>query len=144
MKDLLAKVELLKDLGGDAREQLAEHFEERRLDQGRALFRMHDEAEELYLVAEGQLRLELSGEPVGTLGPGDVVGAASLVVIGRRECSAIAQTPVRVFTLTRESYLRLRLEQPQVALVLQEGILRELAHVVRASLPEFVRITDGT
>ncbi len=144
MKDLLAKVELLKDLGGDAREQLAEHFEERRLDEGRALVRMHDEAEELYLVAEGQLRLELSGEPVGTLGPGDVVGAASLVVIGRRECSAIAQTPVRVLTLTRESYLRLRLEQPQVALVLQEGILRDLANVVRASLPEFVRTTDGT
>ncbi len=144
MKDLLAKVELLKDFGEDAREQLAEHLEERRLDEGRAVFRMHDEAEELYLVVEGQLRLELSGEPVGTLGPGDVVGAASLVVIGRRECSAIAQTPVRVLTLTRESYLRLRLEQPQVALVLQEGILRDLANVVRTSLPEFVRITDGT
>ena len=144
MKDLLAKVELLKALGADAREQLSEHFEERRLEEGRALFRLHDEAEELHLVAEGQLRLELSGKPVGTLGPGDVVGAASLVVIGRRECSAIAQTPVRVLTLTRESYSRLRLEQPQVALVLQEEILRDLANVVRASLPELVRTTDGT
>ena len=144
MKDLLAKVELLKALGADAREQLSDHLEERRLEEGRALFRLHDEAEELYLVAEGQLRLERSGEPVGTLGPGDVVGAASLVVIGRRECSAIAQTPVRLLTLTRESYSRLRLEQPQVALVLQEEILRDLANVVRASLPELVRTTDGT
>ena len=143
MKDLLAKVELLKDLGEDARDQLAEHFEERRLDEGRALFRAYDEAEELYLLAEGQLRLELSGEPLGTLGPGDVMGAASLVLIGRRECAAIAQTPLRVLTLTRESYLRLRLEAPQVALVLQEGILRDLANVVRASLPELGRILDG-
>ncbi len=144
MKDLLSKVELLKDLGESAREQLAEHFEERRLDEGRALFRAQDEAEELYLVAEGRLRLEFSGQAVGMLGPGDVLGAASLVVIGRRECAAIAQTAVRVLTLTRESYLRLRLEQPQAALGLQEGILRDLANLVRAALPELRRITDGT
>ncbi len=144
MKDLLSKVELLKDLGQEAREQLAEYFEERRLDEGRALFRARDEAEELYLVAEGQVRLEFSGQAVGMLGPGDVMGAASLVVIGRRECAAIAQTTVRVLTLTRESYLRLRLEQPQAALVLQEGILRDLANVVRTALPELGRVTDGT
>ncbi len=144
MKDLRSKVELLKDLGQEAREQLAEYFEERRLDEGRALFRARDEAEELYLVAEGQVRLEFSGQAVGMLGPGDVMGAASLVVIGRRECAAIAQTPVRVLTLTRESDLRLRLEQPQAALVLQEGILRDPAKVVRTALPELGRVTDGT
>ena len=144
MKALLAKIELLKDIGDDARDQLADLFEERRLDQGRAVFRAHDEAEEMYIVAEGQVRLELDREPLGALGPGDVLGAASLVVIGRRECSAIAQTPVRLLTLTRESYLRLRLDLPQVALVLQEGILRDLANVVRASLPELGRVADET
>jgi hypothetical protein len=60
-------------------------------------------------------------------------------VIGKRECCALAETPVRLLTLSRESYLRLRLDLPQVALALQEGILRDLASVVRTWLPEVGR-----
>lgn len=142
MNELLAKIELLKDLGEDLREQLAEHFEERRIDEGRSVFRAHDEAEEMYVVAEGQVRLEHDGVAVGMLGPGDVLGAASLVVIGRRECSALAQTPVRLLELSRESYLRLRLDLPRAALALQEGIVRNLSDTVRASLLGLERLSD--
>lgn len=139
MRDLLGKFELLKELSEEGRERLSEFLEEQRLDAGRTLFRTHDEAEEMFLVAEGQVRLDFGGAPIGLLGSGDVVGAASVVVIGKRECCAVAETPVRLLTLSRESYLRLRLDLPQVALALQEGVLRDLANVVRSWLPELGR-----
>ena len=139
MTDVLTKFEILQDLNDEGRERFAEVLEERRLDAGRTLFRTDDEAEEMFLVAEGQVRLERDGQVLGLLGPGEVLGAGSVVVIGKRECTAVAETSVQLLLLTREGYQRLRMDSPQVALVLQEGILRELGKVLRGSLSDLGR-----
>lgn len=139
MSDPLAKFELLQELGEEGREQLRAVLEERWLEAGQTLFTTQDEASELWLLTEGQLRLEADGEPIGVLGPGEVLGAASLVLISRRECSAVSETPVRLLSLSRENYLRIRSDMPAVALNLQEGILRELMRLVRLSLCDLRR-----
>ena len=139
MSDPLAKFELLQELSTEGREQLWQVLEERWLEAGQTLFNAQDEASEMWLLAEGQLRLEADGASIGVLGPGEVLGAASIVLIGRRECTAVSETPVRLLSLSRENYLRFRSDMPTVALALQEGILRELTRLVRLSLGDLRR-----
>lgn len=137
MRELIRDFSLLEELGEEGREVLADHLEDRPLEHGCALFRSGQEASELFLVAQGGVRLERDGEDIGSLKEGDVLGGASLVAIGKRECDAFAEGLARVFVLPLEGYLRLRMERPDVALALQEALLRTLSGDVRAFLPEY-------
>ena len=46
----------------------------------------------------------------------------------------VAATPSSLLCLSRESYARLRLDQPALALQLEEAILRSFASLVRSVL----------
>ncbi len=136
MSGPLTKFAFADELTDAEREGLMDLLEERRLNADRPLFRAEDEAEELYLLAEGQLRLSVGGTDLAVLGVGSLLGGASLLAIGERECTATAVTAGTVLVLTRASYLRLRADLPRVALALQESLLREIAGPLRASLAD--------
>jgi CRP-like cAMP-binding protein len=125
---------LLEDLGSSERDQLSEYLEARGLRAGQALFRTGEEGGELFLVARGRVRVESGGRSLGALGNGDVLGALSLVAIGTRQCDAIAEDDALLLALSREAYLRMRLEVPGIALAIQESILRRFTGAVRAVL----------
>ena len=143
MSNALAKCELLQDLSASEREALSELLEERRLEEGQAVYRSGDEGDALYIVAQGAVRLSSRAGPLALLQPGQAFGGGSLVVLGPRECDAIAEGSTRILTLTRESYMRLRSDEPQIALALQESLLRDFAGSVRASLPAVIRAEQG-
>ncbi len=131
----LKDFDILRDLSAEERENLQDFLEERSYDDRRAIFRRHDEAAELLLLTQGCIRLESDGEDLGELTPGSALGHASLVRIGQRACAAYAKGSVSVLKLSREAYLRLRGDYPQIALTLQEGILSSFAETVREVLP---------
>lgn len=135
MSHRLQAFALLRDLGVEDCEQLEDLLEEREVPEGSPLFRARDEAEGMVLLLEGEVSLEApDGQPVGSLADGEVLGAMSLAAIGARECSARAVKPSRVLCMSRESYLRLRLDRPSLALELQESVVRELAASLRVAL----------
>lgn len=136
MRSPLEAFHLFDDLGGDDRLKFEEYLEERCFGDGQSVFLYHDESGEALLVAEGSVRIEREGETRCVLGPGHVLGGVSLVAIGTRECTAIADGPVRLFALNRGAYLRLRSEAPHLALVVQESILRSFAGSVRTLIPQ--------
>jgi CRP-like cAMP-binding protein len=125
---------LLQDLGDGERHRLEAYLEQRRLEPGQTVFRAGEEAAELYLVAQGRVRIDVGGRPFGALGAGDALGALSLVAIGARQCDAIAEDDVSLLALSREAYLRLRVDAPSLALAVQESILRRFTTSVRAVL----------
>lgn len=130
----LAAFPLLQDMADKERRALAAHVIDRSYPDGESVFRTGDEAQELLFLIDGRLRLEFEGSEIGFVDAGEVVGAASLVTIGLRECDATADGPTRALALDRESYVRLRVDDPKLALGLQEAILASLAGIVRASL----------
>ena len=144
LKTVLEQARVLRDLGHEELIALGESLELRRLSDGETVFRTGDEATELLLVAEGALRLERAGTPLGSLASGEMLGGASLVAIGHRECDAIAEGEARLLALSRESYLRMRGDFPTVALALQEGVLRELAQVLRGALEQAAESVAGS
>lgn len=139
MNETLSKLPMLEELGEAGREALAEFLEERSYADGFLLFQQNQEASELLMVSEGSVGLRKGGEVIASLGAGDCLGGVSLVVIGTRECEAFADGEVEVLVLTRESYLRLRVDYPGVALDLLEGILRHVSSALRDILGELSR-----
>ena len=131
MNERLGRFPLLGELIDSERSVLAEFLVERELDAGSTLFRTNDEAEELYFVTRGSLAIRTDGQTVGELGAGEVLGALCLVSVGLRECDAVAIETSQLLCLSRESYLRLRSDQPALALKLEEGIVRSFSSLVR-------------
>ena len=131
MNEQLDRFSILGELVADDRRELAEFLTTRELDAGSSLFRATEEAEELFFVAEGSLSIRSDGQTVADLGAGEVLGALCLVSIGLHECDAVAAQPTRVLCLSRENYLRLRSDQPALALQLAEAVLRNFSAVVR-------------
>ena len=131
MNERLGRFPLLGELIDSERGVLAEFLIERELDAGSTLFRTNDEAEELYFVTRGSLAIKTDGQTVGELGAGEVLGALCLVSVGLRECDAVAIETSQLLCLSRESYLRLRSDQPALALKLEEGIVRSFSSLVR-------------
>lgn len=126
---------ILTELRENDREAICELLEERRASRGVALFREGSEAEGLVLLASGEARLEAkrSGRKLA-LKPGDAVGGLSLIVVGPRECTAIAEEPCVFWIFPRTSFRRLVEDAPHAACRLTEAILIETAGVLRDSL----------
>jgi len=131
MNERLGRFPLLGELIDSERSVLSEFLIERELDAGSTLFRANEEAEELYFVTRGSLAIRTDGQTVGELGAGEVLGALCLVSVGLRECDAVAIESSQLLCLSRESYLRLRSDQPALALKLEEGIVRSFSSLVR-------------
>ncbi len=134
MSDPLAMFKQFEDLGAADREQLEGYLEERTHAAGDRLFPESDESNEALLLLEGSVEVESQERVCGILRAGSLLGGVSLVVIGSRECSAKALEDVRLYALTREAYLRMRVEAPALALQVQESILRSFAGAVRGLL----------
>ncbi len=132
----LEKIDLVQELSAEQQDVLADLLTARCFRPGETLFRCNDEAAELFLISEGAIRLELKGRVLGELRTGEAIGAVSLVVVGARQCDAIAIETTRVLALSRESYLRLRVDSPSVALALQEGTLRAFAGLLRMTISD--------
>jgi len=131
MNEQLGRFPLLAELIDSERRTLAEFLTARELDAGSTLFRSSEEAEELYFVTCGSLAIRSDGQTIGELGAGEVLGALCLVSVGLRECDAVAAESSQLLCLSRESYLRLRSDQPTLALQLEEAILRSFSSLVR-------------
>ena len=127
---------LLSELTEGERRALEACLEARELDVGSVLYRTGEEADALYFVVEGAVAIRDGGHGLSELGPGEVLGALSIVSIGKRECDAVGATGTKLLSLTREGYLRLRDDLPALALRLQEAILRSFSALVRGVLED--------
>lgn len=74
----------------------------RRLSAGTSLATQHEEADELYLLLDGMVRVEVDGEPLADIGPGAVLGERAILESGRRTATLVAVTPCTVAVAHRD------------------------------------------
>jgi len=122
----------LGDLTGEQLKTLADLMEPREFAGGASVFCDGDEAEEVLVIARGNVRLARGRDTLGLIGAGELLGAMSMASVGRRAIDAIAVDEVRALALSRGAYAQLRADHPAIALALQDGLLREIAAHVRA------------
>lgn len=133
--DLLKGFRLLTELNDEDRDALAELLDDKQLAQGRRIFTEGTEAEGLVLITSGTVRIQSKRTGVVEIFEAPVaLGALSLVSVGPRECTAIAETACDVLVLARTAYRRLVDDHPRAACRLTEGLIEEAAALIRSGL----------
>jgi len=110
----LRAVSLFGDLDAYDLQQVARWVEEVRADPGELLIEQGSMPYELFVIEDGTVEVVRDGEPIATLGPGDVVGEIALLGQHRRMASVVAQTPVRALALHVDALQSLTSEMPEL------------------------------
>ena len=102
--DLLRKVSLFSGLEDKDLESLAEEFNERRFPPGHSVALEGEGGLVFFVVESGEAAVEVHGEEVGTLGPGDSFGEIALIDRRPRTATVTALSPMKCLVLSRGQF----------------------------------------
>jgi CRP/FNR family cyclic AMP-dependent transcriptional regulator len=124
---------------------LAAIAQEKRLPSGTPLFVENMQGDAMYVIASGTVRIALRGpdgreQKLVALGAGDSLGEASLLRVGPRLCSAVAETEVVVVEIARRDVMNLQRTRPQACLKLLMSVTEALGERLRDADPEWKRL----
>lgn len=121
-------------LTDDEVDALTLFLQPRRVAKSEALFREGDEGGSMFLLLDGELSVNLRGDPHGVsrLSAGDVIGEQSCLDPAPRSASLIATRDTLAMELTRPALERIALALPRVASCLVGLIVRALSSRLRA------------
>lgn len=124
---------LAAELGGsDKARALAGYFERRDIAEGRVLYEQGAPSDSIDLVVEGTVSVSVRGEPglavlVRRMSKRTVVGEMGFFRGTVRGATVTAEKGATIYTLSRDSYRRLLDENPELAAVFLEYIVRALS-----------------
>lgn len=138
--DSLKLFSLFAEFSEEDRDIVVDLLEARDLPNGKSAFREGSEGEGLVLLERGRLKLKSrrTGAVVGFLDAPDHLGAASLFAFGKREVTALADGPCKIWLLPRAGLSRLLADAPQAAFRLAEATASELAGLLRSGVDRIV------
>ncbi|MGE5270796.1 MAG: ATP-binding cassette domain-containing protein [Thiohalocapsa sp.] len=97
--EFLKSVEGFKNLTPTELTNVAEHMTKRHYMPDEVVIREGDIGTELFLVSEGQVKVERGGNEVARLGPGEFFGELALMSGERRNATVIAASPLETYVL---------------------------------------------
>jgi CRP-like cAMP-binding protein len=134
--EILAKVPLFAGLPEEELQRLGGLLRPRRYTRGEVIFLEGDEGTALCLIAEGRIRIQLTGTDgrevvINVYGPGEIFGELALLDGEPRSADAIAQDPSRVFWLQRDDFAAFLDSHPRAAMTMLASLSRRLRHTTR-------------
>jgi CRP/FNR family transcriptional regulator, cyclic AMP receptor protein len=134
--EVLAKVPLFSGLPEEERARLGALLRVRRYARGEVIFLEGDEGTSLCLIAEGRIRIQLTGADgrevvINVYGPGEIFGEMALLDGEPRSADAIAQEASRVFWLQRDDFAAFLDSHPHAAMTMLASLSRRLRHTTR-------------
>ncbi len=125
--DLLSRVRLFAGLGRRELERLGMLADEVELPEGRVLMRQGERGDEMFILLDGEVRVERDGELVAQRGSGEILGEIALVDGGPRSATVTLAAPSRLLVIGRREFQSMMDEFPGIRL----QILSTLAARVR-------------
>lgn len=95
-------------------------------DTGESLIVESEDADCMYVIARGRVRVEKGGRVIAELGSGDVVGEMAVLSPGPRHASVIAVEPSLFLRVGRDVVTELLLDHPQVTRGIIDVLVRRL------------------
>jgi CRP/FNR family transcriptional regulator, cyclic AMP receptor protein len=117
---LLAATDLFAGLAAEELEACAAAFREQRYERGEMIFARGDPGTHLYIVADGRVRLAVASEEGRELSfrhavAGDLFGEIAALDASPRSADATALTPVRIYSLDRNTFRELWATRPAIS-----------------------------
>jgi CRP/FNR family transcriptional regulator, cyclic AMP receptor protein len=119
----LKGVPLFEGLSRKELVQLERVCEDVQVEPGKVLCREGQTGDEFFVIVHGKVQVTQKSRRVSTLGSGDFVGEIALVTEMPRTATVTAETPVRLFVLTRREFHAVLDQNPKV----ERKVLRVLA-----------------
>ncbi len=107
--------------------QLAQVSEDLEVEPGKVLCNEGEIGHEFFVIVEGKVKVTRKGRRVATRSDGDFVGEIALLEELPRTATVTAETPVRLFVLTRKDFRHLLDQEPRVERKVLRALARRLA-----------------
>ena len=132
--EIIHRAPLFMALDDDSASALRKSMDEVRLTRGQTLFSEGDQAERLYVIGEGKIKLgtvSADGREnlLSILGPGDMFGELSLFDLKPRASTATAVTDARLFSLGNDDLHELLRVRPEVSFYLLQSLAQRFRRV---------------
>lgn len=131
--DLLRTVPLFSACTSTQLVQVGRLSEQLDVAAGEVLVRQGDVGREVYLIADGEVRVDVDGREVAVLGPGEFFGELALLDPAPRNATVTALTPLRVVLLGQREFSGLLQDVPGVAARLLQGMARRMRELEAAA-----------
>lgn len=139
----LKKTSLFKGLSDDLLSALAEGTTTRKLATGEVLMKKGDEADSLFIINEGWVKIvtvDKKGDEliINKCGPGEIIGEMALLDSGTRSASVVALENSEALELKRDAFQNVIDNHPEVSL----SIIRSYSNRLRFSTTYIERAID--
>lgn len=125
--ELMRGVPIFAPLGAPELERLAKALVEIQFESGSTAFEEGDRGDRFFVIADGQVAVEIAGSSVRTLAAGDFFGEIALLRDVPRTATVRATTPLRLLALDRQTFLATVARHP--------GSAEAAGSIVAARLP---------
>jgi CRP-like cAMP-binding protein len=123
----LRELDLFSGLSGRELDEVARLTDEVEVEAGRVLGRAGDVAYEFFVIEEGTASVEVDGQHVVDLGPGEWFGEIGLLAAERRTATVTAMTSMRLAVIFGPNFRSLTQHLPQVGETIRAEIDERLA-----------------
>jgi CRP/FNR family transcriptional regulator, cyclic AMP receptor protein len=123
----LKSVPLFEGLSRKELVQLERVCEDLQVEPGKVLCQEGQTGQEFFVIVDGTVQVIRKGRRVATLSGGDFVGEIALVTELPRTATVTAETPVRLFVLTRREFHAVLDQNPKVERKVLRALARRLA-----------------
>jgi CRP/FNR family cyclic AMP-dependent transcriptional regulator len=106
--------------------QVAQLADEVDLPAGHVLMREGDRGSEAFLLATGEVKVELAGREIARLGPGTMLGEMAILAEGPRTATVTLTQPSRLFVLAHREFHSLLDDVPAVRKCVLDELVRRL------------------
>jgi CRP/FNR family transcriptional regulator, cyclic AMP receptor protein len=130
--EALHSVPIFSDLKQDDLRKVRQLADEVDLPAGRVLMRQGETGSQMFIILEGEARVDRDGREIAVLGFGDVLGEMSIVAEEPRVATATLTKPSRLFVIAHREFHALMDDHPSV----RDCVLRGVARRLRELEPE--------
>ena len=120
----LRRLPLFGELDHHDLSQLLRWVREVEFADGDVMFEQGAMPHELFVIEDGSVEVSRDGQPVATLGPGEVVGEMAVLKLERRWATVVAAGHVRAVALGVDELASMSEQMPELADRLRETMLR--------------------
>jgi CRP-like cAMP-binding protein len=125
--EALKGVPLFEGLSRKELVRLERVCEDLEVEPGKVLCKEGEIGHEFFVIVDGKVQVTRQGRRVATQGGGDFLGEIALVTEMPRTATVTAETPVRLFVLTRREFHAVLDQNPKVERKVLRALARRLA-----------------